>query len=205
MIVSTLAYNQFCVGEGVHGVFPYRSIFVPVSGLTDKMLETDYRALYNNADFMQFLGLANKGNYTIVASVNGDTGDMLEFQYRHLLKKLGFETDFRTLDGKSYIGVVSGGKAVFEKTGDEQLTENLSLYGGKISVTITSGGAVTGQPVARIIADGKEYAPNGSGINFAVFDNKLQKIVAAQSYDTSVYTYTYKGTDAFYGEILIEE
>ena len=172
VIVSTLAYNQFCVGEG---------------------------------DFMQFLGLANKGNYTIVASVNGDTGDMLEFQYRHLLKKLGFETDFRTLDGKSYIGVVSGGKAVFEKTGDEQLTENLSLYGGKISVTITSGGAVTGQPVARIIADGKEYAPNGSGINFAVFDNKLQKIVAAQSYDTSVYTYTYKGTDAFYGEILIEE
>lgn len=205
VIVSTLAYNQFCVGEGVHGVFPYRSIFVPVSGLTDKMLETDYRALYNNADFMQFLGLANKGNYTIVASVNGDTGDMLEFQYRHLLKKLGFETDFRTLDRKSYIGVVSGGKAVFEKTGDEQLTENLSLYGGKISVTITSGGAVTGQPVARIIADGKEYAPNGSGINFAVFDNKLQKIVAAQSYDTSVYTYTYKGTDAFYGEILIEE
>lgn len=86
VIVSTLAYNQFCVGEGVHGVFPYRSIFVPVSGLTDKMLETDYRALYNNADFMQFLGLANKGNYTIVASVNGDTGDMLEFQYRHLLK-----------------------------------------------------------------------------------------------------------------------
>ena len=138
-------------------------------------------------------------------AVNGETGTRLEYQYRRFLKRLGFDTDFRKLDGKSYIGVASGGKAIFEKTGDSVLNENISLYGGMTTVSITSAGALTGEPVARIIVDGKEYASNGNGLNFALFDNKLKKIVAAQSYDTSDYDYEYTGTSAFYGEILIEE
>ena len=204
-VVSTLLYNQLCVLDGVHGVFPYRSVISPVYGLNDKMLENNYRELYTNADFMQFLGMADRGNYTVVLAVNGETGTRLEYQYRRFLKKLGFDTDFRSLDGKSYIGVASGGKAIFEKTGDEVLNENISLYGGQTTVSITSAGALTGEPVARIIVDGKEYASNGKGLNFALFDNKLKKIVAAQSYDTSDINYKYMGSDAFYGEILIEE
>ncbi len=205
ILISTFLYNRFCIGEGVHGVFPYKSIISPVYGLTDEMLETSYRELYTNADFMQFLGMADRGNYTVILTVNGETGTKLEYQYRRFLKRLGFRTDFRTLDGKSYIGVASGGKAIFEKTDSNAVTENISLYGGQTKISITSAGSVTDQPAARIIVDGKEYASNGNGLNFALFDNKLKKIVAAQSYDTSDYHYELKGTSAFYGEILIEE
>lgn len=204
-IVSTLLYNQYCVNDRVHGVFPYRSVISPVYGLTDKMLENNYRELYTNADFMQFLGMADRGNYTVVLAVNGETGTRIEYQYRRLLKKMGFDTDFRRLNGQSYIGVASGGKAIFERTGAEVISENISLYGGQTTVSITSAGALTGEPVARIIVDGKEYASNGNGLNFALFDNKLKKIVAAQSYDTSDIDYKYTGSSAFYGEILIEE
>ena len=56
-----------------------------------------------------------------------------------------------------------------------------------------------------VYIDDDKFTPDLNGLNFAVFDNELKKIVAAQTYDTSVYQYTCTNTTAFYGEILIEE
>ncbi|MCI7500206.1 MAG: hypothetical protein MSA82_12500 [Oscillospiraceae bacterium] len=57
----------------------------------------------------------------------------------------------------------------------------------------------------QVMVGDEYYTPNKNGLNFAVFDNDLQKIVASQTYDTTTYNYTCTDTTAFYGELLIEE
>lgn len=191
VIVSTYIYNDFCAGQRVHGVFPYQSVFDPAGGVTDKDLVTRPREMYVNSSFLSFLNLAGRRDCTIVLCVKGSVNGKLELPYRMYLKHLGFETDLTALDGSSYIGVVNGGKAIFERTGNETLMETMSFYDGKYNITAVSGGSEYGD-IASLTIFGKEFMPNENGLNFAVFDNELKRIVTAQSYDIS-------GYDCFYG------
>ncbi|MBQ7782340.1 MAG: EpsG family protein [Oscillospiraceae bacterium] len=202
IITITFIYNQYCAMDGVHGVFPYRSITMPAGEVTKAKYRDNYRELFVNAEFLEFLGLANGGNYTVLLCVNGGTGDKLELPYQWHLKRLGFETDLTSLDGQSYMGLVSGGKAVFEKTSPDVIEETFSLYGGKLAVSAISGGNTASLQKAGTLIDRKEYMPDSYGLNFAVFDNEQKKIVAAQGYDISDFNYTYHNSSAFYGEIL---
>lgn len=205
VIISTYIYNYFCIGQRVHGVFPYFSVVKPAGEVSKTDYRDNYRALFVNADFMQFLGLADGGDYTVILCVKGDAGNKMELPPARLLKSIGFETDITYLDGRSFIAVANNGKSVFEIADDELITENVGLYGGKLTVQLASGGSAAQQQVASIYVNGKEYATNTNGLNFAVFDNIQQKIVAAQSYDTTTYDYEYANSDAFYGEILLED
>lgn len=198
VVVSTFIYNDFCAGQRVHGVFPYRSLIKPQSSITSEDLAERPREIYVNAYMLEFLYYVTKRDYTVVLCVKGDVGSELELPYRMYLKKLGFDTDFTSLDGKSYIGVVSGGKKVFERTGEELLTENMTLYDQKYSLTAVSGGTDYGD-TASLTVNGREFLPNGNGLNFAVFDNELKRIVTAQCYDTSTYNYKYIHSDGFNG------
>ncbi|MCM1523509.1 MAG: EpsG family protein [Ruminococcus sp.] len=204
VIISTFIYNNFCINQRVHGVFPYTSVTKPAGEISETDYRDNYRALFVNSDLMQFLGIVEGGDYTVVLTVNGYAGDKLEYPVKMLLKKIGFETDITSLDGKSLIAVARRGEPVFERTDSELITESVGLYNGKISVQIASGGSAAQQQAASVFVNGKEYATNTNGLNFAVFDNKLEKIVAAQSYDTSTYSYAYTNSDSFYGEILLD-
>lgn len=205
VLIVTITYNDFCIHEGVHGVFPYESIFDAATEYTSEQLKTDYRKIFPNRTLQQYLSLINKGNYTTVICVNGDSGDKLDFSAKLLLKKIGVKTDLNKLDGKSYLGVFSSGKAIYEATSENVIEEKLAICDNSVFITAVSGGLTADMQSGQVIIDNINYTPNMNGLNFAVFDNDLQKIVASQTYDTTTYNYTCTDTTAFYGELLIEE
>ncbi|WP_432651200.1 EpsG family protein [Huintestinicola sp.] len=205
ILIVTVTYNDMCIHEGVHGVFPYESIFNAASEYSKEQLRTDYRKIFPNKTLQQYLSLISKGDYTAVICVNGDAGDNLDISSKFLLRKLGFKTDLNKLDGQSYIGVVSGGKVIFETISDNVIEEKLAICDNSVYITAVSGGSRAEKQIGQVYIDDDKFTPDLNGLNFAVFDNELKKIVAAQTYDTSVYQYTCTNTTAFYGEILIEE
>lgn len=205
VLIVTVTYNDFCIGQGVHGVFPYASVLNAASEYSKEQLDTEYRLIFTNKSLQQYLSLINRGDYTTVICVNGDAGDKLDFSAKILLRKLGFKTDFNKLDGMSYVGVVSGGKALYEITSDSVIDEKLAICDNSVFIRAVSGGSRAETQMGQVFIDIYRYTPDLEGLNFAVFDNNLKKIVAAQTYDTSAYDYTCTNTTAFYGELLIEE
>lgn len=205
VLIVTVTYNDMCIHEGVHGVFPYESLFDAASEYSKEELSTDYRKIFPNKSLQQYLSLINKGNYTTVICVNGDAGDKLDLSAKLLLRKLGFKTDLNKLDGQSYIGVVSGGKIIFEIISDDVIEEKLAICDNSVFITAVSGGSRADRQIGQVYINDDSYTPDLNGLNFAVFDNDLKKIAASQTYDTSVYPYTCTNTTAFYGEVLIEE
>ena len=121
------------------------------------------------------------------------------------MKKLGVKTDLNKLDGKSYLGVFSGGKAIYEMTSENVIEEKLAICDNSVFITAVSGGLTADTQTGQVMIDDICYTPDVNGLNFAVFDNDLQKIAAAQTYDTTTYDYICTNTKAFYGELLIEE
>lgn len=205
VLIVTVTYNDMCIHEGVHGVFPYESVFDAASEYSAEQLRTDYRKIFPNKSLQQYLSLINKGDYTTVICVNGEAGDKLDLSAKLLLRKLGFKTDLNKLDGKSYIGVVSGGKIIFEMVSDDVIEEKLAICDNSVFIKAVSGGSHAEKQIGQVYIDDEAYTPDLNGLNFAVFDNELKKIAAAQTYDTSVYPYTCTNTMAFFGEVLIEE
>ncbi|MGN0637148.1 MAG: EpsG family protein [Huintestinicola sp.] len=205
VLLMTFSYNDMCINEGVHGVFPYESVFDAASEYSSEQLRTDYRKIFPAKSFQKYLSLINKGDYTTVICVNGDAGSSLDLSAKLLLRKLGFKTDLNKLDGQSYIGVVSGGKVVFEKTSDDVIEEKLAICDNSVFITAVSGGLRAEKQIGQVYVGDDGFTPNLNGLNFAVFDNELKMIAAAQTYDTTGYDYIGTDTTAFYGELLIEE
>lgn len=205
VLIVTVTYNDYCIREGAHGVFPYESVFNAATEYSVEQLHTDYRKIFPNKSLQKYLSMINNGDFTTVVCVKGDGGDKLDISAKILLRKLGFKTDFNKLDGQSYVGVVSGGKIIFESISDDIIIEKLAICDNSVQITAISGGMRAQRRIAQVIIDDFNYVPNRYGLNFAVFDNKAKKIAAAQAYNTSVYDYTCTDTTAFYGEILIDQ
>ncbi len=196
-LASTFIYNSFCAGEGVHGVFPYKSLLNPYTYADKSLLKDDPRMVYTNMSFMGFLYSMTMRDYTIIVCASGNAGDKMEIQHKLYLKSLGFDTDINGLNGKSYVGVARGGKAVFETVSDNAVTEPFAVL-GKYNITAVSCGENAGN-TASIIINGDEYLGEGSGIHFLLIDNETGKIATAQGYDLSTYNYSYIHTNAFNG------
>ncbi len=208
-LIVTFWYNTFCIGQGVHGVFPYKSIFYPMwigSGEVNAKLEKNPHAIYVNLNLTEFSYLMKTRDYTIVAIVNGVNGDNLEVTEKKNFRKAGMNEFLHCTNGESFIGVYSGGKAVFEKVSEnEQLSETISLYDSKYTVTAKSGGTNAGA-YASLTVNGREFVsyPEKQGVFFAVFDNKTRKLKTAQGYVTADYRCEYVGSNGFSGIYFYE-
>ncbi|MGN0665904.1 MAG: EpsG family protein [Huintestinicola sp.] len=190
LIISTFSYNEYCMDHRVHGVFPYRS-FLPAFNhdIAKKYdMTKDYAVAFSNLELNHFLNTVENGNYTVLITVKGNASGGMEFFHKSMLKKLGLQTDVDSLNGKSMIALLSGGKSVYEDVSDGEISQTFSLYNDSVYISCTSG-ENTSINVNRL-----EYAPNTNGLNIAVFDNDLRKLVTCQAYDTSdrelIYSYT---------------
>ncbi|MCM1579212.1 MAG: EpsG family protein [Ruminococcus sp.] len=203
-LAVTFWYNYFCVGEGVHGVFPYKSLFYPMwigrSEVKEK-LDKNPGLIYVNLELTEFSYLMKSNNYTVVAAVNGANRSSMEFMQESNLRKIGMDEYFDCTDGESFIGVYSGKKAVFERSSsEEQISETFSLYDGKYLVkAVSSGENAEGQ--ASLTVNGFEFvtSPESGGVFFLVFDNDSQKLKASQGYASSTIDCNYIHSNGFNG------
>lgn len=189
---STFLYNVYCSKEGVHGVFPYTSVIYPDGGADTMALETNPRSVYVNSTLTKMLSLANRRSSTVVICSAGNTGGYIGLVDRIMLRSLGFDTDLDSLGDKRFMGISVNGRAKLEEVSNEDISTALSFFSGKynISLSSTSEGA-------SINVNGREFAPDGAGLMFAVFDNELQIITTSQGYDTASRGCPYIHSDAF--------
>ncbi|MCI7768493.1 MAG: EpsG family protein [Oscillospiraceae bacterium] len=205
VLTVTVTYNDFCISQGVHGVFPYKSIFNAASEFSDEEIQNEYRRVFPSRKLQEYFTMVRRGDFTTVIAVNGDPGSKLDLSSRMILRQLGFKTNLNKLEGKSYVGVVSGGKAIYEFISEDVIEEKLAICDNSVFITVVSGGSLAERQAGQVFVDNMNYTPNLKGLNVAIFDNSKKKIAASQTFDISTYDYTCTNTTAFYGEILIEE
>lgn len=199
-IVSMLLYNNFCVGQGVHGVFPYKSLIQGLTNATDSSIDptADYKLVFLNNKYYEFLCNVynNRERYTVIAAVKGYASGNTETIYDNALQMLGAQTRMNDLDGKSCIMAFTNGESFLNITSDELISEEISLYNGKYIVNAVSGGVNCGS-TSSLIVNGTEYSTNVEGINFLVFDNYLEKLVDSHGYDLTDRNMTYAYTTVY--------
>ncbi|MGN0642749.1 MAG: EpsG family protein [Huintestinicola sp.] len=194
--VSAFVYNDFCVSQNVHGAFPYKTFIAAFDRGVEKTydMSEDYVVGFSGLNMLRFLNLCYNGNYTVLVTVNGNASGGMEWFHTNMLKKLGFKTDIAELNGKSYIGLASRGKAIYEDSSDEQISQTFAIYDDTIYISAVSGGT-NGGNISSMVVNGMDFSANSNGLNFVVFDNDLKRLVTAQSYDTSVRDLTYSHTN----------
>lgn len=194
---STLWYNSFCEVQGVHGVFPYCSIFQPAFVMNEDAFTDFPRSVYVNRGMLESLYLFNKEDYSVIALSYGASEGKLEFPVTNMLRRMGFDEDFNNLEGKAYIGVVSNGQKIMERTDSESFDETMSLYGGKYIVNVRSTVENEG---ASVTVNGYEFITEpGTGVYFAAFDNQTQRLITVQGYNISSRNCEYIHSNGFNG------
>ena len=154
---------------------------------------SDGKQLKDINDFYSYLKALNSTDYTVFIAVNDEGTASLNKKLVELLNKLGTKTNLsevaednvfdRIHYGDSYYAVLSKGAALDEKVSKEKLTASGKLPDRK-EYEIESAGSNTGEPIASIKIEGKEYAINQRGMNFVVYDEKNHEVVDRVCFDT---------------------
>lgn len=128
----------------------------------------------------EYLAALTGKDYVVMMAVNQDAGAYLSEEAVNLMKQLGAQVDLSSQGGKSYLAVLENGTVHAETCSEEVVAYENRLYGHRIS--IVSQGAQSGCN-AGILVDGQEYAPNEKGLNIAVYDPKLDKILTSRCFE----------------------
>ena len=132
-------------------------------------------------DVFGFLDAYRKDeNKVIVISVRDDASESLTKKDRKAFSKIGLEELSKIGYRDSYIAVIDGGKVTKEVVdhGDDPITVKTN------SITVKSSGRESGN-VSSIKLDNREYSANLRGLNVAVYDKELKRIVDTNNFDTS--------------------
>jgi len=89
-------------------------------------------------------------------------------------------------NGESFLNIVS----------DDLISEEITLYDGKVTLQVVSGGVNAGD-TCEIILNGTDYSVNAEGVNFIVFDNYLEKMIDAHGYDLRDWNLKYYYTSKY--------
>lgn len=146
--------------------------------------EVDYLDLELEHDMFGFLDRVQKGDYTLFTTVAGGTGSYWSDEAQRRLEAVtGTKLDLRDADNAAYIGVSSHGEIIEELHDARSCTTESRLADGLQYKVNSKVGA--GKRNGMVDIWGTDYAPEGPGIHFVVYDNALRCVVDAVSFDTT--------------------
>lgn len=158
---------------------------------------SDIAILNAEKDPCTYVALAEQNpDRTIFITVKGDAAGALTEEQRQKFKKLGLKKLAELGKQDSYLAVIKDGEEIYEQvqacqSEDMLLDKKLAeiSYRGQfrngIWYTLTSGGDRAGD-IASCSINGIQYARNGRGLNFVIYDNCSQNVVDSTYFDTSV-------------------
>ncbi len=135
-------------------------------------------------DYLDSLKAQTAGNI-IVVSVKDTPGLALDSFVASRLNHLGLTTNLEAQHAHSYIGIINGGKVIFEKLGQNDEPTVYSSKVGKNTLYVTSRTYKNGNE-AIIKINGKNYSVNSRGLNIVVFNKTMGKAVDSVCFDTHV-------------------
>lgn len=169
----------------------------PLGGIQD--IPNEQEPLQKINTFGCYLSELNKSNYTIVVAVRDNGFGALVNRDNYDLRTLGMKTEISWNNYRcSYYAVLNPGNDAVEEISDQALAYSGTLADGT-TFEINSRGYVTGEPVASIKLNDKEWSMNRRGMNFVVYDNMLHKVVDTVCFDTC------SGLDAYHPANLLEQ
>lgn len=169
------------------------SDYSAVMKIVEEDAASEEKPLKDISDFYTYLKTLNNTDYTVFIAVNDEGTASLNKKLVELLNKLGTKTDLseraednvfdRIYYRNSYYAVLSKGESLDEKVSKEKLAVSGKLSDGT-EYEIESAGTNAGEPNASIKIEGEEYAVNGRGMNFVVYDEKSHEVVDRVCFDT---------------------
>jgi hypothetical protein len=120
----------------------------------------------------------------IVLSIKEDGAEAIDRESVAALRSLGLTADLRGQVGMSYIGVVRGGKVLFEQLSDGRLDfEGAKGEDLPTDLRVSSAGRISGEEISEIVVDGKDYSFGRRGLNIAVLDPATRRVLSAALFE----------------------
>lgn len=135
----------------------------------------DFESAYSAQDYLELLA-DEASSVDVFISAAGSIAKGLNDEDIAYLKALGLQCEFEALgDDDAYIAIIEQGKILYEGTSNRKLTHYDTLSCGIDSV-INSSGDYAGA-TASIILNGEEYGIGDEGINIAVYDHEIERVI----------------------------
>jgi hypothetical protein len=146
--------------------------------------EVEYLDLELEHDLLGFLDRVKKGDFTLFTTVSGGAGKYWSDEAQRSLEAVsGTKLDLRDAENGAYIGISSHGSIIEELHDPKSCSTEGKLSDGlQYKVKSKTGDAKKG---GTVDIWGTDYAPEGRGIHFVVYDNRLGCVVDAVCFDTS--------------------
>jgi hypothetical protein len=132
-------------------------------------------------DISKYFCKLDKSNYLVMMAVC-DEGSLQFDVFAESFSKLGFKNDLKGKFQWAFIGVLDGGKVIYEDLQDAPLSYEY-LVDNKIAVKIISEGWGKGNK-ASILVNGAECALNKRGFNIVVYNKSTKEVIDSVVFDT---------------------
>ncbi len=186
-----------CDNKDVRGDVNYAFMDAELEDYNRYIIKTKLGEIEDPAQYLSYL--LNQDDYEIFISVKEDGAQSLTDEQREVFASVGLEELSSIEFRDSYLAVIDDGVVLTEDlkrydqdidaNGEkEKITETMSvslegILGNGSSYSLTSCG---GKTVAKssCILDNTEYSQNSRGINFVVYDKRLQRVADNVTFDT---------------------
>ena len=153
--------------------------------------EVEYLDLELTHELFEFFDRVEKGDFTLFTTVSNGLGDYWSDEAQRKLEAItGTKRDLRDPENAAYLSVSSRGKIIEERHDAKSCSIEAVLKDGlRYSVTSKTG---SGKRNGKVDIWGSDYAPEGRGVHFVVYDNRLGCVVSSVCFDTSTEALTAK-------------
>lgn len=139
-------------------------------------------------DFDEYLDELLASDYQVFIAACDEPGAGLSDEQKHKLSDLTGEASFEDFWRNSFIASVGPGERASERSADSILVRE-GVLSNKTRYKIESAGFEAGLlqgdgPVASIKLNNHEYAINGRGLNFVIYDMVTGKVIDSICFDT---------------------
>lgn len=153
----------------------YLSIYQDVRNIASLQMETDFYEYINMLS-------ANLENWTIFISASNEyTMSMTENDYEFVERALGLELLSEGKYADSYVAVIEQGELQYEAVSNRRIEHDMRVASRTVSI-VSSGWYSSSS--ATVTITGKNYAQNGRGLNFVVYDNETRLVIDSVTFDT---------------------
>ena len=126
-------------------------------------------------DFLELLEVYKNRKHTILyMAVAGDASDEMKYDVQEKLHEENMDILADLTYQESYIGIVSEGEVIFEKSSHG--TEPISKVGNGYKI-ISAGGKE--EMLASIVIGKYDYSPNEPGLNVVLYDTELESVIGS--------------------------
>ncbi|MDR2782599.1 MAG: hypothetical protein LBB48_01955 [Treponema sp.] len=146
-------------------------------------MEAPARLIRKETNFTQYLKYINDQRYSVLIAARDDASKSLTNKHLSALAGLGLQKSLKNQDHIPYLAVIDKGLVVYEALGISK-KDLLTYHGILADGALFSLTSAWNTPLTSIFFDGADYAINGRGLNFVVYDNETGRIVDSATFDT---------------------